>query len=174
MSKPATKPKSTKAPLPPKLHPYEDAELCRVMRVENKELEFGMILARRGAWNHKYVCTHVVHVGEKSVYNDQKRQVYAVGVRYLGSFYADGRVEPTKRLVDKEFEVETLNCGQIAWSIGNLVPVVPSGKMLTEPAPPLVFTKTADMNTGLLTPVPAPAPKVKAKPEDILADYILK
>lgn len=70
--------------------------LCRVRRVNGEPIRKGTILARYGAWQRKYLVEYVTYLGIHYYAHEHSEggdyHVWAVGVRNLGEFYADGRV----------------------------------------------------------------------------------
>ncbi len=73
---------------------HDGTALCRVRRVQNGEVRKGSYLARCGAWQRKYVVEYVVYLGVQppAKYETSDHHVWAIGIRNLGEYYADGRV----------------------------------------------------------------------------------
>lgn len=85
----------------------DSTALCRVKRLNGKPITKGTILAYDGAWQRKYVCEYVAYLGEQPNQSPwQQGEIYhtwAIGVRNLGEYYADGRVYRARGSKIKEF-----------------------------------------------------------------------
>lgn len=86
--------------------------LCRVVSRPVHNVAVGDILARDGAWDHKYVVTEV-HSVEPSETNSQVHDfifqepalTFEVTVRNLGRFYSDDRFKPATRYSDSRIKI---------------------------------------------------------------------
>jgi hypothetical protein len=69
-----------------------------------EDLNVGMVLARDLAWQRKYQITHITEVDqEKTTEGSPPKWVkYAVCLRYLGEYYADGRSKPSVKKPERE------------------------------------------------------------------------
>ena len=78
-----------------------------VLRSRKLKLEVGMVLARDGAWDRKYEVTHITKVDEDDETPTPRGVRYAVCLRYLGHYYADGRSKPSPKRPEREELYET-------------------------------------------------------------------
>jgi hypothetical protein len=92
---------------------YTVAALCRVARRPVFSVQVGDILARDGAWDHKYVVVSVNMVTECEFKRWDKTSnafiepgvLYNVTVRNLGRFYSDNRFKPASRTNDQSLDI---------------------------------------------------------------------
>lgn len=81
---------------------------CRVRRLRDGVIRKGTILARAGAWQRKYVVEYVTYLGVQASpgkYTTGDHHVWAVGIRNLGEYYADGRVYLARKSYVREEHV---------------------------------------------------------------------
>lgn len=121
---------------------YTFEDLCRVRTIrrwndtglvtEQAVLKPGVLLARNGSWQHKYIIRHIEQVAESTpdTYHGWRTK-FTVCVQFLGRFFADGRMFPANKVI--EVESEELIYGDppvIGSNISYYAPVVPAFKPL--------------------------------------------
>jgi len=116
---------------------YPVVALCRVARRPVFSVHVGDILARDGAWDHKYVVVSVDSVQECEFKRWDRASnafiepgvLYKVTVRNLGRFYSDNRFKPASRTNDQSLDIRVgLRSGEhqsrslkLVQPIGNLL-----------------------------------------------------
>lgn len=128
---------------------YRARDLCRV-RTSRKPIGPGTILGYKGAWDNKYLLVSITLVEQNISHPHYSApdgyDRYMVVTRFLGKFFADGRVLVTKRRPEsltKEDEMFVPHGEQLKRELPlgrhRYVPVEPLVGMPLEPKNPLLY-----------------------------------
>ncbi len=120
-------------------------QLSRVRRVTKQtRLSAGLVLAKHGAWDRKAVVAYVVYNGPVNGHqradaaHHEQYHCYTVGLMYLGSVYADGRIRPSKERLVREIHIETGELANPKYHLDDWMPVEPSPTPQFKQPPPLL------------------------------------
>ncbi len=148
--------------------PFTAEQLCRVQTKLGMKVQVGTILARNGAFQHKFVVEKITFVGPHAEYPHM--DVWAVAVRNLGVFFADNEFVLAANSQVKERYSLVQKGGQFNYDIGGYVPVIPVGDKKV-PAPPCLHPHNATKEGRALRRAEIKAHKAEQKAKAIAAGF---